>query len=63
LHDRLDRVEQSQIRLEQGQRKLRHDVGEIKKEVSYIWGDIKKIDARLTAHDKLLATKEPARIK
>jgi len=62
INERLDRVEQGQQEfrqevntrlssLEAGQKKLQKDVTTIKKEVSAVWDDIKRLDNRLAVQE------------
>ncbi|MDN5303081.1 MAG: hypothetical protein PWQ60_2595 [Thermoanaerobacteraceae bacterium] len=53
LEERQAKLEEGQKRLEERQVKLEEGQKEIRKELKFIWDDIKKIDNRLIAQEKI----------
>ncbi|WP_334111074.1 hypothetical protein, partial [Thermodesulfitimonas autotrophica] len=46
-------LQEAQIRLEKGQKRLEKGQKDIRKQLDAVWADIKKLDDRLTAQEKL----------
>lgn len=51
-NQRLDKLEKGQTTLEIGQTKLEQGQQEIKRELRYMWDDIKRLDSRLAKQEK-----------
>lgn len=52
MRQELQQVNKRLDKLEQGQKKLQKDVTTIKKELSAVWDDIKRLDNRLSAQEE-----------